>query len=157
MPLAATAPGRAQNSRQSPWLHAYRRHARPWSPPTTRSRPCRAHRLRPHRRDGSSPPRSPPALSCGVSLHQLARKEQHERPLLQPAGLVGVGDGGNFVRLVHDVVGEVVGLQQRNGAAALHLLIDAVIVDRASLADDQEYWDLVTEIERRKLARAGEQ
>ena len=34
------------------------------------------------------------------------------------------------------LIGKVVGLQQRDGAAALHLLVDAVVVDRAAPADD---------------------
>ena len=54
----------------------------------------------------------------------------------------------DLFRLVDDLVGKVVGLQQRDGAAALHLLIDLMIVDRAAAADDAKDRDGMAQIQR---------
>jgi hypothetical protein len=48
-------------------------------------------------------------------------------------------------------------LQQRNGAPALNLLIDHVVVDGAALADHAEHRNRMAQAQRRHLAGAGEQ
>src|SRR6202008_4306147 len=101
------------------------------SPPTTRWPPCPRRRPRPRRRGAWPAPAWPRSSSCVLHSEQLLRQEQHERPLLQAVPFVRVGNALDLVGLVDDAIGVVVGLQQRNGAASLHFLIDLVIVDRA--------------------------
>src|SRR4051794_18560802 len=117
-----------QRSRRDPCRRACKSCPHSWLLPTIHSPPYRARRPPRHRRgvwQGLAGTRS---LSC-VGSQKFLGKEQDERPLLQPVPFIGVGDVLDLFFLVEDLVGIVVGLQQRNGASALHFLINLVVVD----------------------------
>src|SRR5690242_11204007 len=71
--------------------------------------------------------------------------------------LIGVRYVLDLLFLVDDLEWIVIGLQQRNCPAALHFLIDLVVVDGAAPADNTEHRYGVPQTQRCHFARAGQQ
>src|SRR5206468_1389351 len=92
----------ARSLRQSPCRRACRNCLRCGSPPTTRSRPCRA-RTPPRRRRDAWPELSCTRwFSCG-GPEELLGQEQDERALLQPMPFVSIRNARDLLLLVDDL------------------------------------------------------